>query len=311
MSNPRLLLLDELSLGLAPVVIDALYGVIGEIGARGYDARPRRAGRERALAAADRAYCLLEGRISLQAPASELARERDRRGLLRRRSDGRGSTRSSRGVLLGGFYALFAAGLSLVFGVMRIVNLAHGDLSVLAAYIAVLLADHFGLNPFVSLAGRHPGDGGRRLSSCQLGLLNFTLDSGLAPLLATFGLAVIIQNALPAGVLGQRAGAPRRAAIETESIHVTSQISIGWFPLITLIAAVVVLLGLQVLLRRTGLGRALRATSDDQQGRSARRDRQPAALRDRDGDLARDRCGGRDLPRRPHDLHAERRGLCG
>ena len=166
------------------------------------------------------------------------------------------------GVLLGGFYALFATGLSLVFGVMRIVNLAHGDLSVLAAYIAVLLADHAGLNPFVSLLVVIPAmaAGGFVL---QYALLNFTLDSGLAPLLATFGLAIIVENALQQGFSGN-SQALHPGAIATDSIHVTNQISIGWFPLITLIAAVLLLVGLQLVIRYTGLGRALRATSDDQ-----------------------------------------------
>jgi branched-chain amino acid transport system permease protein len=167
------------------------------------------------------------------------------------------------GVLLGGFYALFATGLSLVFGVMRIVNLAHGDLSVLAAYVALLLADHAGLNPFVAALVVVPtmAAGGFAL---QLGLLNFTLDSGLAPLLATFGLAIIIQNALQQAFSGN-AQRLHPGAIETDSIRVTGQISIGWFPLVTLIAAVLLLVGLQVVIRTTSLGRALRATSDDQQ----------------------------------------------
>ena len=165
------------------------------------------------------------------------------------------------GILLGGLYALYATGLSLVFGVMRLVNLAHGDLSVVAAFLAFVFADHYGWNALVTLAVVVP------LMAAvgfvvQLGLLNATLDSGLAPLLATFGLAVIIQNALlerfSADSRGLDAG-----TIETESIRVASEVSIGWFPLITLATAIGLLVGLQLLLRRTALGRALRATSDD------------------------------------------------
>jgi branched-chain amino acid transport system permease protein len=165
------------------------------------------------------------------------------------------------GILLGGLYALFAAGLSLVFGVMRLVNLAHGDLIVLSAYLALLLADHLSLNPWLAMLIVVPvmAAGGFVL---QLGVLNFTLDSGLAPLLATFGLAIVIQNVLleefSANEQGLNAG-----AIETNSIHVTNQISIGWLPLLTLVAAVALLLGLQFFIHRTSLGRALRATSDD------------------------------------------------
>jgi branched-chain amino acid transport system permease protein len=165
------------------------------------------------------------------------------------------------GILLGGLYALFAAGLSLVFGVMRLVNLAHGDLIVLSAYLALLLADHLSLSPWLAMLVVVPvmAAGGFVL---QLGVLNFTLDSGLAPLLATFGLAIVIQNVLleefTANEQGLNAG-----AIETNSIHVTNQISIGWLPLLTLGAAVALLLGLQFFIHRTSLGRALRATSDD------------------------------------------------
>jgi branched-chain amino acid transport system permease protein len=165
------------------------------------------------------------------------------------------------GILLGGLYALFAAGLSLVFGVMRLVNLAHGDLIVLSAYLALLLADHLSLSPWLALPIVVPvmAVGGFLL---QVGVLNFTLDSGLAPLLATFGLAIVIQNVLleefTANDQGLNAG-----AIETNSIHVTNQISIGWLPLLTLVAAVALLLGLQFFIHRTSLGRALRATSDD------------------------------------------------
>jgi branched-chain amino acid transport system permease protein len=165
------------------------------------------------------------------------------------------------GVLLGGLYALYATGLALVFGVMRLVNLAHGDLSVVAAFLAFVVADHFGWNALVTLSVVVPLMAALGFL-LQLGLLNFTLDSGLAPLLATFGLAVMIQNALlerfSADSRGLEAG-----TIETESIRVASEVSIGWFPLITLVTAIALLVGLQLLLRRTGLGRALRATADD------------------------------------------------
>ncbi len=166
------------------------------------------------------------------------------------------------GVLLGGLYALFAVGLSLIFGVMRLVNLAHGDLSVIAAYLAFVFADDLGWNalvtiPLVVVAMAAIG------FVLQYVLLNFTLDNELAPILATFGLAVIIQNVLlkqfSADTRGLDAG-----TIETRSIHVSHDIAIGWFPLITLIAAIVLLGGLQLVIRYTRLGRALRATSDDQ-----------------------------------------------
>src|SRR6516165_7003736 len=99
------------------------------------------------------------------------------------------------GLLLGGLYALFATGLSLVFGVMRLVNLAHGDIIVLASFLSLVLVHNLGWNPLETLVLLIP-------LMAVLGfllqylILNYTLDSGLAPLLATFGLSVIIQNAL-------------------------------------------------------------------------------------------------------------------
>jgi branched-chain amino acid transport system permease protein len=166
------------------------------------------------------------------------------------------------GILLGGLYALFAAGLSLVFGVMRIVNLAHGDLIVLSAFLSVTLADELDWNPLTTLVLLVPLMAALGFV-LQYAVLNFTLDSGLAPLLATFGLSVIIQNSLLErySADSQRLFAGR---IGTDSIHVTSEIAVGWFPLITFVVAVCLLVGLQLLLRRTRLGRSLRATSDDQ-----------------------------------------------
>jgi branched-chain amino acid transport system permease protein len=166
------------------------------------------------------------------------------------------------GILLGGLYALFATGLSLVFGVMRLVNLAHGDLIVLASFLSLVLVENLDLNPFTTLLIVIP------LMAAigfvlQYVLLNFTLDSGLAPILATFGLAVIIQNSL----LEQFSADQQRlhaGSIETESIRITSEISIGWFSLIMFLVAVGLLVSLQVVIGRTRLGRSLRATSDDQ-----------------------------------------------
>src|ERR1700747_3128239 len=100
------------------------------------------------------------------------------------------------GVLLGGLYALFAAGLSMIFGVMRLVNLAHGDLIVLAAFVILALAERLGLDPFVAVLVAAPilfAIG----FALQHVLLNRTLGRDLLPpLLVTFGLSIIIQNGL-------------------------------------------------------------------------------------------------------------------
>lgn len=166
------------------------------------------------------------------------------------------------GILLGGLYALFAAGLSLVFGVMRLVNLAHGDLSILAAFLVVAVVDAVGVSPWVGVVIVVPGMFllGYAL---QYTILNRMLESGeLAPLLVTFGIAIILQNVLletfSADSRGLDAG-----SIETDSISVSDQLAIGWFPLLTFGVSVVLLGALQLLTSRTGFGRAMRATADD------------------------------------------------
>jgi branched-chain amino acid transport system permease protein len=167
------------------------------------------------------------------------------------------------GVLVGGLYAMFAAGLSLIFGVMRLVNIAHGDLIVLAAYLALVVTETLGINPLASLAFVVPAMAliGYAL---QRGLLNRTLgDDLLPPLLVTFGLSVIIQN----GLLELFTADSRRlraGAIEVDSIQLGGGLAVGTLPLIQFVLAVVVIAGLQWLFYRTALGRAFRATSDDQ-----------------------------------------------
>ncbi len=165
------------------------------------------------------------------------------------------------GVLVGGLYALFAAGLCLIFGVMRLVNIAHGDLIVLAAYVALVVVQATGLHPLLALVLVVPlmmafGYALQRL------ILNRTLGKDiLAPLLASFGLSVILQNSL---LVGFTADSRKLDAgwLETASFTVAG-ISVGYLPLLMFGVAVAVIAGLQVLFYRTALGRAFRATSDD------------------------------------------------
>jgi branched-chain amino acid transport system permease protein len=165
------------------------------------------------------------------------------------------------GILLGGLYALFAAGLSLVFGIMRLVNLAHGDLIVLAAFLILVLVSTLGLNPFLAALIAAPlmfGVG----YILQYHLLNRTLGKDiLPPLLVTFGLSIVIQN----GLLESFTADSRRVsvgALEQASISLGG-INAGVMPLLTFASAVLVIVGLNQLIYRTALGRAFRATSDD------------------------------------------------
>ncbi|WP_424970174.1 branched-chain amino acid ABC transporter permease [Dinoroseobacter sp. S76] len=165
------------------------------------------------------------------------------------------------GVLLGGLYALFAAGLSLVFGIMRLVNLAHGDLIILGAYIILLCVSTLGLSPFLAVIIAAPlmfvlGWGLQKL------VLNRTLGEDiLPPLLVTFGLSIVIQNGLLEGFSAdsQRISV---GALEIASVSV-GPVSMGVLPLLTFGSAIAVILVLNHIFYRTAIGRAFRATSDD------------------------------------------------
>jgi branched-chain amino acid transport system permease protein len=166
------------------------------------------------------------------------------------------------GVLLGGLYALFAAGLSLIFGVMRLVNLAHGDFIVIAAYAILLIATAIGVDPFLAalialpilfIAG----------FALQRVLLNRTLGRDLLPpLLVTFGLSIIIQNGL-LQLFSADSVRLRSGAIETASIALGGGIAVGVVPLLTLVSAIAVIMLLNFIFYRTTIGQAFRATSDD------------------------------------------------
>ena len=168
------------------------------------------------------------------------------------------------GLLLGGLYALFACGLSLLFGVMRIINLAHGDLAVLGAFLVWTISTQAHVSPFWALLLALPVmlAVGYLL---QRTVLSRSLRGGpLTPLLTTFGLGIVIQNALlqvyspDVRSLGGATG-----ALSTGSWRLTEQLSISYIGVLTLATAVLVLGGLQATLQRTAFGREMRATAQD------------------------------------------------
>jgi branched-chain amino acid transport system permease protein len=167
------------------------------------------------------------------------------------------------GIMLGALYALFAAGLSLVFGVMRMVNVAHGDMIVLSAFVALWLQRITGVSsPFITLILLVPLMflAGYLL---QRTILNPALGEDiLRPVLITFGLSVIIQNGLLQSFTAdsQKLHGGR---LEVASISLPAGLAIGTLPLLTLAVSTVLIGFLQWTLYRTKLGRALRATSDD------------------------------------------------
>ncbi len=169
------------------------------------------------------------------------------------------------GILTGGLYALFACGLSLMFGVMKVVNLAHGDLAVIGAYIAlgVITVTHVPVLwsfvivvPIMAVLGY----------VLQRTLIQAALDRGvLITLLVTFGLSVVIENALLQFINADSHSLGVGNAIITGSFSVGSQIQIAYLLLLIFAVAVVVLLGLQYFLSGSRYGRMIRAVADDQE----------------------------------------------
>ena len=168
------------------------------------------------------------------------------------------------GVLLGGLFALFACGLSLLFGTMRVINLAHGDLAVVAAFLAVEIVPVTHLPALLSFVIVVPiflalGYVGQRT------LIQTSLDRGaFTVLLVTFGLSVVIENML-LEVFSANSRSINIGSLVSKSIHVNAQISIAYLSLGIFVVAVVVLLGLQYFLSRSSMGRMIRAVADDQE----------------------------------------------
>jgi branched-chain amino acid transport system permease protein len=168
------------------------------------------------------------------------------------------------GILVGGFYALFACGLSLMFGVMKVINLAHGDVAVVAGYTAVFLAPQLHIAevwsfvvvvPIFAVAGY----------VIQRTLIQKSIDRDpFTTLLVTFGLSVVIENLL-LEIYSANGQSVNIGSLIGDSIHVSNVIYISYISLTVLITAVVVLGALQLFLSKTGTGRLIRAVADDRE----------------------------------------------
>jgi branched-subunit amino acid ABC-type transport system permease component len=169
------------------------------------------------------------------------------------------------GVLTGGLYALFACGLSLMFGVMKVVNLAHGDLAVVAGYVAigVITVTHIPVLwsfvivvPVMAVFGY----------VLQRTLIQGALDRGpLTTLIVTFGLSVVIENALLQFFTANSRAIGTGLSLVRGSFRIGSQIQIGYLLVVVFAVAVIVLLGLQYFLSASRYGRMIRAVADDQE----------------------------------------------
>jgi branched-chain amino acid transport system permease protein len=168
------------------------------------------------------------------------------------------------GILLGGLFALFACGLSLMFGVMEVINLAHGDVAVAAVYLAVVLipATHvpaiwiFVLVVPVFMVGGYV---------LQRLLFQQALGSGpITTLLVSFGLSVVLENVL-LEVFTANSQSLNIGSLVSGSVQVSNQVYLPYLSLIILGTAVVALVVVQVFLARTRTGRMVRAVADDRE----------------------------------------------
>lgn len=168
------------------------------------------------------------------------------------------------GVLLGGYYALIAAGLSFLFGVMRVINLAHGSLAIVAAFLLLVIDRALGISPFGGLLIMLPVMALVGMAF-QMLVLERSLRGGvLIPLLATFGLALLLDNVMFA-IFGAntQSFAPDIGTLSYGAWALTDAINISQLDALIFAMALALLGGMQLVLSRTQLGRAIRATAAD------------------------------------------------
>ena len=167
------------------------------------------------------------------------------------------------GILLGGLYSAVAVGLSLMFGIVRLINLAHGDLMIVASYLTLVIAGHLSLSPFPALLCTIP-------VMCAIGflmqkyLLNRALRRGIEPpIIVALGISIVIQNTL------LLIFTPDARTISTDlsvlTIPVNTFVSIPVIYLIGFVVGCSVIAVVQLLVKRTYLGRAIRAASEDEE----------------------------------------------
>jgi branched-chain amino acid transport system permease protein len=169
------------------------------------------------------------------------------------------------GLLTGGLYALFACGLSLLFGVMKVVNLAHGDLAVVAGYIGVgiIAISHVPVLWSIPIVVVLMAIVGYIL---QRSLLQASISRGeLTTLIVTFGLSIIIENGLQQFFTANSRGLGVGDSFVTASFSIGSSITVAYLSLGIFVLAVVVLLGLQQFMNATKYGRLIRAVADDRE----------------------------------------------
>lgn len=165
------------------------------------------------------------------------------------------------GILLGGLYSMIGIGMSLVFGIMKLTNLAHGDLMILGTYITMVVSNALGFNLIISTIISV-------IIMCVIGfivqqfLVNRVMDKGEAPaLLVTFGLSIFLANLMLKIFSADNQLLSNKMA--SVNVITTDVVSISASYLISFIIAVVIIVGLALMMQKTNFGRSIRATSDD------------------------------------------------
>jgi branched-chain amino acid transport system permease protein len=167
-------------------------------------------------------------------------------------------------ILLGGYYALIACGLSFMFSVMRIINLAHGSLIVLGGYFLWYLGEFHGVSPFVGLAALIPVMALLGWALQRFLLARSARGGELLPILTTFGLAIVIDN-----LLFEKFGADTRSLapyigdLAWDSWELPGGVYVGKIAVMIFATAIVLLGGIQLFLKKTLMGKAIRATAED------------------------------------------------
>ena len=163
------------------------------------------------------------------------------------------------GLLLGGLYAVLGIGMSIIFGIMGLTNIAHGNLIILGAFLTLTFTTAFNGSILIGLliATAVMIVIGFLLQSV---LVNKVIDKGPEPaLLVTFGLSIIIQNLLQL-IYGAETYSIR-TALSTTNVFSTKYVSVSGVYLLNFALAFILVAALSVIVKRTRLGRAIRASS--------------------------------------------------
>lgn len=169
------------------------------------------------------------------------------------------------GILLGGIYALLGVGMTMIFGIVKLTNLAHGEFVIIGAYASTLISGAIGVDPILTLIVTVPF---MFLIGwiLQSGLINRVMLKGSEPaLLVTFGLSIILQDAM---LLLFSADAQHAGAAYSSIVFKIGSISIALLDIILLVISLLSIIILTWFLNKTYMGRSIRATSDDTQAAS-------------------------------------------